>query len=148
MLHRLYLPFIGILALLLGASVAWNVLLAARIRQFPEERMRAIITSSHETLRRSGTVAENDVANRTLTAEYAGEYGERRRIRVKVPETLQIQRTRLSAGADGVAASMQTEPIAQQAVAIGEPIYIVAPMTSGEERFTASVIIVGDLLPR
>jgi hypothetical protein len=148
MLTRLYVPLIGVLAILLGASVAWNVQLTKRVREFPETRARAIIASSHEMLRRTGTIAENDVAGRTLTVEYEGESGEKKRIRVRVPEALSIQRTRLSADQDGALASMQVETVTQASLAIGEPAYVVAAVTTGQERFTASVVMVGDLLPR
>ena len=58
-----------------------------------------------------------------------------------------IQRTHMGTSTDGIVRSMSVEPITQADLQVGEPVYMGIVNSVANNRFEASLITVGDVLP-
>lgn len=143
-------PFIALsaVALVCGASIAWNVVLFSRLLDQPKQQERQVIVSSIEGIRRSGLIEENDPTARTITVRYPADNGQGESLmRVVVGGNSPILRVFATKDRDIIVA-VRVEQIDQEALQIGEPVYLVTAPTKADEQLIASSVLVGDVLPR
>lgn len=143
-----YVLVTGTLALVCGLSIAWNMVLLGQVRSAQETRERLVVTTAAESIRRSGTVAENDPVARTLTVRYSSDSGTGENLMlVSIGKGTQIQRV-YAEEENGVIVATRIAKIEQEMLQVDEPVYVVTLASKIGEPLNASNILVGDILPR
>lgn len=140
---------ITILAILLGASVVWNIfqLRAAQLASLRQDK--AVIAALNENLRRRGTIIENDPSTKKIRIEYVTVGTTvKKRMEIILSPAANIQRTNAIKNGEGIIVGMKITQILQEDLRIGEGIYLITKPTTAGESFETSTIFVGDILQR
>ncbi len=145
----IYVGCIAILAILLGASVVWNIfqLRAAQLASLQQDK--AVIAALNENLRRRGTVIGNDPITKKIRIAYvAAGTTVKKRMEITLSPAANIQRTSAIKNSEGVIVGVKAARILQENVRIGEDIYLITKPTTVGESFETSTVFVGDILQR
>jgi hypothetical protein len=145
----LYSGIIAALSILLGTSVAFNILQLRAANEAAIQKDRSVVTIALETIRRKGTLYVNNLETGTINLEYPADIGtSTKRLELKLRRDVQIQRVRAAVNSTGLTTGLSIENISQKDLVIGEPAYIITSPTTQGKKLETTLIMVGDVLPR
>ena len=136
-----------ILSAITAGSIAINILQVRSTLDPVLEQDRGTLAFSLQLIRRSGVIASSTPSTGLVEIEYHGTGGTPADMQVWVTSGTLIQRTHMGTSTDGIVRSMSVEPITQADLQVGEPVYMGIVNSVANNRFEASLITVGDVLP-